>query len=78
MLLSGVGAATYGLLRSLVSPQASKEKTYAQLTTILKAHYDPTPSESVQRFRFNLRIRKSSESIADYVAALRRLAQHCV
>ena len=48
VLLSGVGAATYSLLRSLVSPQAPKEKTYDQLTTILKAHYDPTPSESVK------------------------------
>ena len=78
VLLSGVGAATYSLLRSLVSPQAPKEKTYDQLTMILKAHYDPTPSESVQRFKFNSRIRKSSESIAEYVAALRKLAQHCV
>ena len=41
VLLSGVGAATYSLLRSLVSPQAPKEKTYDQLTTILKGSLRP-------------------------------------
>ena len=30
-----------------------------------------------QRFKFNSRIRKSSESIAEYVAELRKLALHC-
>ena len=32
----------------------------------------------MQRFKFNSCIQKSSESIAEYVAALRRSGQHCV
>ena len=31
----------------------------------------------MQRFRFNSRARKAGESVAAYVAELRRLAQHC-
>lgn len=32
VLLSGIGAATYSLLRNLVSPALPKDKTYFQLT----------------------------------------------
>lgn len=77
MLLSGVGATTYSLLRSLVSPQLPKDKTYEELTNVLKAHLNPKTSEIVQRFKFNSRIRRSNEFIAEYVANLRKLAQHC-
>lgn len=77
VLLSGVGATTYSLLRSLISPQLPKDKTYAELREVLKAHFNPKPSEIVQRFKFNSRVRKSNETIAEYVAELRKLAQHC-
>lgn len=54
-----------------------KDKTYSQLTDVLKAHFNPKPSEIVQRFKFNSCIRKNNEPISDYVAELRKLAQHC-
>lgn len=71
VLLSGIGAATYSLLRNLVSPALPKDKTL-----LLRKHFDPKPSEIVQRFKFNSRIRKSNDSIAEYVAELRKLALH--
>ncbi|KAL6471846.1 hypothetical protein MHYP_G00204960 [Metynnis hypsauchen] len=77
VLLSVVGATTYSLLRNLVSPELPKAKTYDQLIAELKKHFNPTPSEIVQRFKFNSRIRKSGESIAEFVAELRKLALHC-
>ena len=51
--------------------------SYADLVKLLKAHYNPKPSAIVQQFHFNSRIRTKSESIADYVAALRDLALDC-
>lgn len=77
VLLSGIGVATYSLLRNLVSPAWPKDKTYSQLTAELRKHFAPKPSEIVQRFKFNSRIQKSGESIAEYVAELRKLALHC-
>ena len=53
------------------------DKTYDELVKKLTEHYSPTPSEVMQRFRFNSRSRKTGESVADYLAALRRLAEHC-
>lgn len=77
VLLSCCGPATYSLLRSLVSPAKPGEKSYAELVKTLRDHFNPKPSEIVQRFKFNTRTRRQGESIADYVAALRKLATDC-
>ena len=76
-LLSVVGAPTYSLMRNLLSPTKPGEKTYAELVTLLKTHFNPKPSEIVQRFKFDSRIRKPTESVAEYVAELRKLSQDC-
>ncbi|KAK7901534.1 hypothetical protein WMY93_018303 [Mugilogobius chulae] len=64
-------------MRNLLSPNKPKEKTYQQLVLLLKNHFDPKPSEIVQRYKFDSRSRKPNESVMDYVAELRRLAQDC-
>ncbi|XP_049325965.1 uncharacterized protein LOC125785828 [Astyanax mexicanus] len=77
ILLSSVGSQAYGLMRNLLSPTKPGEKTYDELVELLKEHYNPKPSEIVQRFKFNSRNRKPKESVSEYVAVLRELAQHC-
>ena len=77
ILISVVGPATYRLMKSLISPEKPKDKTYQQLVLLLKNHFDPKPSEVVQRFKFEQRNRKADEAVMDYVAELRRLAQDC-
>ena len=75
--LSLIGPESYKLLRSLLAPVKPKEKSYAELVAKLTEHYSPTPSEVMQRFRFNSRSRRNGESVAAYVAELRRLAEYC-
>ena len=75
--LSVIGPAPYQLLRSLLSPMKPTEKTFEELVAVLSGHYSLPPSEIMQRFRFNSRSRKSGESVAAYVAELRRLAEFC-
>ncbi|XP_072304768.1 uncharacterized protein [Eucyclogobius newberryi] len=77
ILLSVVGASTYSLMRNLLSPEKPKDKTYQQLVLLMKNHFDPKPSEIVQRYKFDSRSRKPNESVLDYVPELRRLAQDC-
>ena len=48
-----IGPEPYELLRSLLAPTKPKEKTCAELVSKLTEHYSPTPSEVMQRFRFN-------------------------
>ncbi|XP_051233810.1 uncharacterized protein LOC127350824 [Dicentrarchus labrax] len=76
-LLSVVGAQTYSLMRNLLSPAKPGEKTFAQLEALLKKHFNPKPSEIVQRFKFDSRMRKPTESVAEYMAEIRKLSQDC-
>uniref|UniRef100_A0A5S6QHL3 Reverse transcriptase domain-containing protein n=1 Tax=Trichuris muris TaxID=70415 RepID=A0A5S6QHL3_TRIMR len=43
----------------------------------MKQYFNPAPSEIVERFRFYKRDQRPNESIADFVAELRRLSEHC-
>ena len=44
---------------------------------LIQDHLAPKPSEIVQRFKFNNRFRNEGESVADFVVALRNLAENC-
>ena len=56
--LSVIGLGPFKLLRSLVAPAKPSEKTFEQLTELLKRHYSPPPSEVMQCFRLNTRVHK--------------------
>ena len=77
ILLAACGAPAYKLIRSLVQAEKLDSTPYEDLVKIVKNHYDPKPSVTMQRYKFNTRTRTVGESIATYVAALRELAQHC-
>uniref|UniRef100_H3AQV6 ribonuclease H n=1 Tax=Latimeria chalumnae TaxID=7897 RepID=H3AQV6_LATCH len=77
ILLSGVVAQTYSLMRNLLSPEKPGDKTFEDLVNLLKKHFNPKPSEIVQRFKFNSRNRKSGETVGEYDAELRKLLQDC-
>ena len=74
VLLSVCGAQTYQLIRSLVAPLKPTDKSFVQL---VKAHLQPPPSSIMQRYTFNARCQKDGESVAEYVAELRHIAEHC-
>ena len=77
VLLSCCGSSTFRLLRSLVLPAPLTDFSFKELVTKMKAHQEPKPSVIVLRYQFNSRLRATSETVAEYVAALRRLAEHC-
>ena len=77
VLLTLIGATTYKLLRSLVAPSKPGEKTYQELIAALTAHFSPTPSPIVCRFKFHSRCRQPGESIAVFVSQLRSLSENC-
>ena len=70
------GPATYQLIRSFLAPVKPTSKTFAKLVTLVQEHQQPTPSPIVQRFNFNSRVQHAEESISEFVAKLRKLAEH--
>lgn len=77
ILLSVIGQETYSLLRNLVSPAKPTDKSYNDLVSALKKHYEPTCSVTVERYKFHTRTRKSNESVPEYVSELKKLAEKC-
>ncbi|KAI5086647.1 hypothetical protein C0J45_23302, partial [Silurus meridionalis] len=71
------GPKTYTLLRNLLQPEKPGEKTYAQIVNTLKAHFSPKPLVIAERFRFHRRNQLEGESVAVFVAVLKKLAEHC-
>ena len=77
ILLSVCGAGTYQLIRNLAAPDKPSEKTFGAIVTLVRDHHNPPPSAIVQRFKFHSRSQRDGESIAEFVAELRRLSEHC-
>ena len=77
VLLSVIGSRTYSLLRSLLHPEVPGEKTYDQLETALREHFEPKRLVVVERFQFNRRNQGNGESVLEYVAEIKRLAGTC-
>ena len=77
ILLSVIGPDTYSLLRTLCAPTRPAEKTFKEITDILKEHFSPKPSEVVCRFKFHTRTRQQGESVAAFMSELRKLAENC-
>ena len=77
LLLTTIGPTAYKLLRNLIAPAKLEEKSFKDLVDTMRQHQSPTPSEIVQRYRFNSRFRREGESIATFLLELRALAEFC-
>ena len=75
--LSIVGAKTFGLVKSLVTPDKVEDKSLDDLIKVLKNHFSPEPLEIVERFKFQKRLQKPEETCAQYMAVLKELSVTC-
>ena len=77
ILLNAVGASTYRLIRTLVSPDKVTDVSFEEIVEKAKTHFNPKPSQIVKRYEFNTRRQGSDETISTYVAELRKIAEYC-
>ena len=75
--LSAVGGKTYALIRNLVAPTPPRDKSFDELVTVLRTHLEPKPLVIAERFAFHRRQQAKGETVAEYVAELRKLTKHC-
>lgn len=76
-LLHYISMDSYNVLCDKLAPEKPQTKTYAEIETLLKTHYEPAPLEIVENYKFHLRKQADGEKVADFVVALRRLSIHC-
>lgn len=72
-----MGTTTYGLLRHLVQPNKPKNKTFDEIVTALKQHFEPKLLLVAERFCFNRCNQKANQPVAHYVAELKQCAADC-
>ena len=77
VLLSVVGGKTYSLLCSLFTPDKPQSKSFATIVKTLEDHSETKLNVIAERFHFYRRSKMPSESVAEFVAELKRLATHC-
>ena len=68
ILLSACGAK---VIQNLVEEGKLDMTPYDDTVKLVKNYYDPPPLVTTQRYKFNTCVRSASESVADYIAALR-------
>ena len=73
----GSGTHDVSIARSLIAPANPSDKTFEELTEVLKTHFNPEPSEIVERYKFHTRIRRPGETVATYLSELRALSVSC-
>ena len=72
-----MGNKMYALLRSIVSPRRPKELSFAEIVDNLAKHLDPKPIVIAEHFKFHKAEQQESESIGDFLARLKKLAETC-
>ena len=77
ILISVISAKAYDVLSDLFSPIPPTEKTYGQLTTILKNHFAPNKLVIAERYRFHNCTQRKGESVTALAANMKHLASTC-
>ena len=67
-------ADAYGVLRNLLAPELPKDKSFNELKELLVSHYSPKPILIAESFKFHRRNQHESETFAQFVVELKRLA----
>ena len=72
-----MGPSTYALLKDLLAPALPSTKTFKVITETLQNHLDPIPNIIAERYRFYKREQMETESVSDYIAAIKKLSTKC-
>ena len=63
--------------RNLLAPELPKDKSFDELKGLLVSHYSPKPILIAERYKFHRRNQHESETVAQFVVELKRLALKC-
>ena len=77
IFLSVCGRKIYKLMCDLLSPAKPGDKSFQELSDLVRNHLQPKPSEIVQRYKFHSCFRQADQSVSDHVAHLRNLSTDC-
>lgn len=77
LFLASIGTCNVSLVKNLITPITIEAATLQDMSSKLDEHFQPTPKALAERFRFMKRSQSQDETIAQYMAELRKLASNC-
>ena len=78
LFLTVIGPTIFSLLHDMFQPDDHTIKSYDELVTKLKEHFNPKPVNVLAyRYTFHWRNQTATETLTEYMAELRRLAALC-
>jgi len=76
-LIVVIGAKLYAVLKNNLLPEGPTDKRYFELVEVLKKHYSPKVLIPLEKLKFNRRSQSHTESIAEFILALKQMATTC-
>ena len=67
----------FSKVKTLANPRPLNELDLPQIVDLMKEHYKKDTIEIVERFKFLKRVQEEQETLANYLAELRKLAKNC-
>ena len=64
-------------MKDVLAPEAPTAVSFDDIVAKMTTHCQPPPSEIMQRYRFNTRVRRPHETVSVYLAQLKQLAEYC-
>ena len=74
VFLTVLGGKAYALLRNLLAPTKPADKAYGDLVKVMKDRLKPKPLIIAERFKFHRPNQREGETVAQYLAELRKLS----
>ena len=77
VFLTVLGGKAYAQLRNLRARTKRADKVYGDLVKVMKDHLKPKPLIIAERFKFHRRNQREGETVAQYLAEIRKLTEQC-
>ncbi len=75
--LNCVGSDMYETIKSINAPESIDKLSYIQIVESLEKYLSPKPNKLIEQHRFLSRVQNETESIGEFVAALRKFLPTC-
>ena len=77
LFLARVGWEVFLKMKTLANPQPLTELDLPQIVDLMKEHYKKDTIEIAEHFKFFKRVQLEQETLTNYLAELRKLAENC-
>ena len=77
VLITGLRASHYQVLKNLLSPDKPADKPYAAVIKVMNEHFGGKKNARVERAKFRSVVRLTDETVQSYAVRLKQAARYC-